>query len=50
MIEENIYETNFELWWQMADNKTIDSSTYEGFMMDSYIRKNQIKPTFIKKI
>ena len=33
--------------WRMIDNKTIDSTTYEGFVMDSFIRKNQLQPTFV---
>ena len=33
----------------MVDNKTIDSRSYEGFIMDSYISKNQLKPTFFHK-
>ena len=31
----------------MVDNKTIDRTTYEGFLMDTFIRKNQLKPTFV---
>ena len=32
--------------WKLVDKITIDSSTYHGFLMDTYIKGNQIKPTF----
>ena len=41
------YTEHCEFWWSMFDNKTINSTMYEGFIMDSFIKKHQANPTFV---
>ena len=31
----------------MIDNRTINTTSYEGYIMDSYIKKHQLKSIFI---
>ena len=41
------YYERFGKWeWEMIDERTINTESYEGFIMDSFIKKNEIKPTF----